>query len=219
VYRGLYGYVVNSLVIPERHVTNAVTAVNFDIRALDTLGEEFIMFTAVVGVFLLLRRLKDEAGDESKTRSEVIPPSSDATSALGLMLVGPLSAFGVYIIVHGQLTPGGGFQGGTILAAAPLLVYLAGSFERFKAVVGHHSFEIGEAIGAASYALLGVATMFAGAAFLENILPLGKVGSVLSGGMIPIIDAAVGLEVAGGFIVLLRTFLEERLEGGAEREE
>ena len=55
-YLGPYGDVVNAITVPERQITDAVTAVNFDIRGFDTLGEEFIMFVSVMGVALLLRK-------------------------------------------------------------------------------------------------------------------------------------------------------------------
>ena len=54
-YRGVYGSVLNRVSVPERHVTDVVTAVNFDYRGFDTLGEEFIFFAAVLGVVLILR--------------------------------------------------------------------------------------------------------------------------------------------------------------------
>lgn len=55
-YRGPYGDVINAVAVDERHVTNMATAVNFDYRAFDTLGEEYILFAAVTGLALLLRR-------------------------------------------------------------------------------------------------------------------------------------------------------------------
>ena len=72
-YHGPYGFVLNQVSVPERHITDVVTAVNFDYRGFDTLGEEFIFFAAVLGVALILRatarrsarphrRLRDRAG-------------------------------------------------------------------------------------------------------------------------------------------------------------
>ena len=52
-YRGPYGYTISNLGVFERHATDAVTTVNYDYRAFDTLGEEFILFTAVTGVMLM----------------------------------------------------------------------------------------------------------------------------------------------------------------------
>ena len=54
-YRGPYGYVLNRIGVPERHTTNVVGATVFDYRGFDTLGEEFILFIAVLGTVLLLR--------------------------------------------------------------------------------------------------------------------------------------------------------------------
>ena len=124
-YPGPYGDTVNALAQPERHVTNVVTAVNFDFRAMDTLGEELILFTSVMGVSMILRRLLKEKklGQEHSPPGKKNPPS-DADSGLTLPLVGMLTVFGIYVITHGQLTPGGGFQGGVLLATVPLLVFL-----------------------------------------------------------------------------------------------
>lgn len=213
-YRGPYGDILNAIAVPERHITDVVTGVNFDFRGFDTLGEEFIMFTSVAGVVLLLRRLKDERKQEEKdvAPERSIPPASDATRSFTLAIVGLLTLFGIYVVVHGQLTPGGGFQGGVILATAPLAVYLAGSFDDFKRITSQRLIEISEAAGAAGYAVIGLAAMAAGAAFLQNFIPQGVKGSVLSGGTIALIDLSVGLEVAAGFVMLLTAFLEETLE-------
>lgn len=248
-YRGPYGDVLNSVATYERHVTDIVTAVNFDYRGFDTLGEEFILFISVMGVTLLLRKeehnegggrgsqtdeedeqrqkrqsqSESEQADEAQERS--VPPPSDATRVLTLALVGPLVMFGIYVVAHGQLTPGGGFQGGVILATAPLLVYLAGSFHVFKRIISHRLVEVSDAVGAGGYALVGFAAMAYGGQFLQNVLPLGTTGTINSGGTIAVIDLAVGLEVAAGFVLLLNAFLEETLarrlggqhEGGGKR--
>jgi multicomponent Na+:H+ antiporter subunit B len=126
-----------------------------------------------------------------------------------LALVGATIVFGVYMVAHAHLTPGGGFQGGTILGGACLLVYLAIGYREFKALSPKLLLEVSEAAGAGGYALIGVATMLAGATFLQNVLPLGKTGELFSAGTIPLINLAVGLEVAGGFVLLFSEFLKE----------
>ncbi len=213
-YLGPYGDVLNAISVPARHITDVVTGVNFDFRGFDTLGEEFIMFTSVIGVVVLLRRLHDETVREGRDQVpwKQIPRASDATRSFALALVGLLVLFGVYVVVHGQLTPGGGFQGGVILATAPLIVYLAGSFRDFKRITSDTLVELTEAVGAGGYAVVGVASMVAGFAFLENFLPPGALHSVVSGGTVAVIDLSVGMEVAGGFVLLLNAFLEEMLE-------
>jgi multicomponent Na+:H+ antiporter subunit B len=220
-YRGPYGDVLNRVATYERHVTDIVTAVNFDYRGFDTLGEEFILFISVVGVTLLLRKGEHAAikrppesdrADEDEAAERRAPQPSDATRVLALSLVGPMVLFGIYVVTHGQLTPGGGFQGGVVLATAPLLVYLAGDFKTFKRIISHGLVEVTDGAGAGGYALIGVAGMAAGGLFLQNVAPLGTTGNVLSGGTIALIDLAVGLEVAAAFVLLLYAFLEETLE-------
>src|SRR5579872_5380538 len=113
-YRGPYGDVVNAITVPERHITDAVTAVNFDVRGFDTLGEEFILFASIMGTLLLMRRQEDEpAGDhEDHAPGRRIPHASDAVRVTSLLLVAPTALFGLYMVTHGQVSPGGGFQGG-----------------------------------------------------------------------------------------------------------
>ena len=218
-YRGPYGDVLNQVATFERHVTDVVTAVNFDYRGFDTLGEEFILFSSVLGAALLLRAQKKEKKEEGSAQREAdvareraVPLPSEAVRDLTIALVGPLVCFGLYIVLHGQLTPGGGFQGGVILATAPLLVYLAGDFEAFKKIASHHLVEVAEALGAAGYLAIGFAGMLAGGQYLRNVFPLGKTGEVFSSGTIFGISAATGLEVAAGFVLLLYVFLEQTLE-------
>ena len=215
-YRGPYGDVLNGVAVYERHVTDIVTAVNFDYRGFDTLGEEFILFVSVIGVIVLLRRQEHEGkgGEDGRTDPEEghAPAPSDAARALALALIGPVVAFGIYIVTHGQLTPGGGFQGGVILATAPLLIYLAGDFETFKRVTSHTLVEIAEAAGVAGFLAIGFAGLLIGQNFLQNVLPMGQTGNVNSGGTIPLISLTTGLEVAAGFVLLLYAFLEQTLE-------
>lgn len=218
-YRGPYGDVLNRVATYERHVTDVVTAVNFDYRGFDTLGEEFILFMSVIGGTVLLRRQRREEkregsdqnlADESPERQA--PELSDATRVLALGLVGPLVVFGLYIVAHGQLTPGGGFQGGVVLATAPLLVYLAGDLHKFKQITSHTLVEVGEALGAGGYLVIGLAGLILGGSYLRNVAALGTTGMINSGGTIALIDLATGLEVAAGFVLLLYAFLEQTLE-------
>ncbi|MFL5734861.1 MAG: MnhB domain-containing protein [Chloroflexia bacterium] len=213
-YRGPYGDVLNSVAPPERHVTDVVSAVNFDYRAIDTLGEEFILFASVIGVMLLLREhpdeVKEEIEDEQAERK--VPFPSDAVRVMSLLLIPPTVLFGVYIVTHGHLTPGGGFQGGAIIVSALALVYLAAGFKMFKRLIPHQLVDLGEGLGAGGFVIIGLAGIAAGATFLENVLPTGETGDVLSGGTIWLISVTTGLEVAAGLYLVIHTFLEKLLE-------
>src|SRR5579883_3186994 len=114
--RNRYAQQINSRAFAERNVTDAVTAVNFDYRGFDTVGEEFILLVSVLGSLLLLRMAEDRKEqilrDASAPWRDIGP--SDATRLWVLAMLAPKLAFGIYIVLHGQLTPGGGFQGGVI---------------------------------------------------------------------------------------------------------
>ncbi len=222
-YRGPYGDLLNQVAVYERHATDVVNAVTYDYRGFDTLGEEFILFASVTGVLLLLRKTGSEQerehAEKIRRAEQDKPLLSEAVRVMTLGMVGMMVIFGLYISLHGQLTPGGGFQGGVILASAPLLVYLAGNLEAFKRITTSPLLKIAEAIGAGGYAVVGLIAFFAGAAFLTNVIPLYQTGSVFSAGTIAVISALVGLEVAGGFVLLMHTFLREVLEDEEEKDE
>ncbi|MGH2734518.1 MAG: hydrogen gas-evolving membrane-bound hydrogenase subunit E, partial [Actinomycetota bacterium] len=116
VYNGPYGDLIVERALGERHAYNLVAAVTFDYRGFDTLGEEFILFAAVIGVALLLRAHRDEQEEAPEDESDERQPPrpSDASRLLGLALVPLTVLFGIYVVSHGHLSPGGGFQGGVV---------------------------------------------------------------------------------------------------------
>ena len=215
-----YGEAVNALSQPQRHVTDTITNLNFDVRGFDTLGEEFILFVSVMGSIVLLREDHDSKTarriDASTPQRAVEPP--DVVRVWTLAMTGPTVLFGIYMVIHGQLTPGGGFQGGVILATAPILIYLGENYDVFKRVTSNPVIEVVEALGAGGYAIIGAVGWLTGKWFLENVLPLGPQNdpNMLSGGTIPLINAAVGLEVAAGFTLLLAAFLQHAVGEGAD---
>jgi multicomponent Na+:H+ antiporter subunit B len=123
------------------------------------------------------------------------------------------TVFGFYIGLHGQLTPGGGFQAGVILATVPLLIYIAENAEAFRRITSHIAVELLDALGAASYALIGLSPLLFGLPLLTNILPLGTTGDVFSAGTIALISACVGVEVTAAFLLVAFTYLEEIVTG------
>ena len=213
VYNGPYGDVLNRVAVAERSATNVVAAVTFDYRGVDTMGEEYILFAAVLGVAILLRAQRDETEQppDEDAADRRAPGTSNAVRVIGLALVGPVVLFGIYVVAHGHLTPGGGFQGGVVLATGALLVYLSGEFVTLRRVSPEILTDTAESTGAAGYVAVGLLGLAAGATFLENVLPLGQPGQLLSAGTIPLLNLVVGVEVAGGFVLLLYEFLEQTL--------
>ena len=204
-YSRAYGLTLNHVAPTERQTSNVVASVVFDYRGLDTMGEEFILFTAVMGVALLLREPREKEKPEPED-----PVLGDAVRAGGIALAGVTLVLGLYVVAHGYISPGGGFQGGVVLAAAFLLVWLAGSFGAYKRLTPTRAIDVVEGVGAGSYVVIGLVALLLGHAFLHNLLPNGLSGKLSSGGSIPLLNWASGLEVAAAFVLLFTTFLDER---------
>ena len=218
-YRGPYGDVISGLAVYERHATDVVNAITYDYRGFDTLGEEFILFSAVVGVMLLLRPEKNQPPGQKSPALKDRATLSETVKVFATVMFGITVLFGIYIVTHGQLTPGGGFQGGVIIAAAPMLIYIAQDTEAFRRIVSHPLLELVEATGAAGYAVVGLVSLAIGAPFLTNILPLGQTGDVFSSGSIAVISALVGLEVAAAFLLTTFEYLREILSAEKDSED
>lgn len=197
-----------------RHATDIVTSLNFDLRAFDTLGEEFILFASVAGVALLLRHLRDEDEDLelSSTRSDhSFAGASDSLRVLSLILIPLFVSLAVYVTLHGALTPGGGFQAGVVGAAGPLVILLAGRYLALKRAAPEWALEALDSIGAAAYALIGLGGLIFAGVYLKNFLPLGSSGHLLSAGTMPLNSIAVGIEVTGAFLLTWTEFSDQAL--------
>jgi multicomponent Na+:H+ antiporter subunit B len=212
-YHGVYGLLLAKIAVPRTHATDIVTALNFDIRAFDTLGEEFILFASTAGVALLLRKLRHER-EQSDGRGPDRHVFADASSGLqfaSLALIPILITLGWYVVIHGAITPGGGFQGGVVLAAGPLAILLASRYLAMRRLAPGWALEASDAIGAAGYALIGLAGLVIASVYLKNFLPRGTPATLVSAGMIPINSVAVGLEVTGAFLLVWTEFLDQQL--------
>ncbi len=114
--------------------------------------------------------------------------------------------FGIYIILFGTVSPGGGFQGGVIVASAAVLIYLGYGYATAEQAVKAEVLRVTESLGAIIYVVLGFAGIFAGAVFCRNIFfDNGRIGDMISAGNITFMGYAVGLKVLTGigFLVLL----------------
>ena len=207
------GAVLNTLSVPQRHITDVVTAVNFTYRGVDTLAEEFIFFAAVTAVVLLLAPGNDEQADHASDAAtgRWVPQTSDAVRVLALALVGPTILFGLYIVAHGHLTPGGGFQGGVVLATGVLLVYLAGEYTHLHGLYPDTVVEGIELGGASAFVVIGLIGLAVGGTFLATWGPLGRIGQVNSAGNVPLLNLSVGAEIGAGFVLLLSAFLRQTI--------
>lgn len=170
---------------------NIVTSVVLAYRGLDTLGELTILFTAATAAGMVLGK--------APVRRERGGPAGFILRTGADMVFPFLILLGAYIILHGHLTPGGGFQGGAIIAAAffvPLLSRPESPFnERAVALV--------EGLAGAGFIAVGLLALAQGGAFLEPLFGTGALGEPLSAGSLPLLYLAVGLKVGAELAALL----------------
>lgn len=181
--------------------TNIVTAIIVTYRGLDTLGEVTVLFLTASIVGLVLARGRDEKPKQiltHKDAGELLNIGSRLLAPLILML-------GAYVFINGHLTPGGGFQGGAIIASGTLLMLLTDPVR----CMSHRLIAIIESISGLVFVALGIAGVVLAGGFLDNrILPLGELGSLFSAGAIPIIYSFVGLKVGAEFSSMLLSLSE-----------
>jgi len=205
-YPGPYGDLIANLVKPQRHMANAVSAVVFDYRAFDTLGEELLLFSAATAVALLLRDTR-----ESHVEDIVDATRSDALRAMGAVAAITGLVLALNVVAHGFLTPGGGFQGGVLLAAGFALVFLTLEYHSFARLTKSTYSEGLESVGAGGYVALGLVAFGFGLEFLENFYGKGVFGRLTSGGSAFLLNVASSLAVAGGFLVIFSEYLQENM--------
>ncbi len=177
---------------------NIVTAIVADYRSFDTLGEVSVLFVSSLGVALLLGGSKQKRLELNFHPNFMLRVGSRALFGIILMT-------GIYISIHGHLTPGGGFPGGTMIASSMLLLYLAD--DEFRAKI--KGFKMLESAAGSAYVVIGLLGLFLGSFFLENLLDNGVIGNLLSAGMIPIIYVLIGLKVGSEISGVIDNFLTE----------
>ena len=187
----LVGDAINAGAGPQVGAGNIVTAVVLAFRGFDTLLELTILFTAATVGGLVLGKPGPDARRD---------PDAGFILQAGADLFFPLLlVVGLYIILHGHLTPGGGFQGGVVLAAAFFIPVLA----RPGTTLDHHTVSLIEGLAGASFIFIGLLAMFDGEAFLTPMLDKGELGTLLSAGTLPLLYLAVGLKVGSELAGLL----------------
>ena len=179
---------------------NAVTSVVTFFRGIDTVGEVTVLFLATSGVSLML-------SDTQRTCDKVIKQESFILNTGSRLLLSVIVLFGVYIIVHGHLSPGGGFQGGVVIATAFLLLFLANPNMKLS----HSILTLGESLSGVTYVLVVLFGLFKMNILLGNFLPhpISEIGELVSGGIIPIIYILVGIKVGSEMSVIVEYFSKE----------
>ncbi len=195
---------------------NIVTSVVFDYRGFDTLGEASVLFIVVSAVAMLLFSIVKGGGlnERRLIGEDGFPVHITRIVSIGALLLLPIIiSFGAYLVIHGHLSPGGGFQGGAVMATGTALLIVSSYMTRnLQKVYGLFSFF--ESLGLTVFISLGFAGI--GTSFLFNFLSngdpafLGRVietgpnqGFLNSGGILPLLSLSVGLEVFCGISIIL----------------
>ncbi len=189
------------------HTANVVGAVNFDQRAIDTFGEETILIASTLGAVSLLRPSRDE----TVRRPPDLGHTLESTRLVGYLLLPLTLVLGADVVAHGAITPGGGFQGGVVLATGLHLLYVTGSYPALDRLRPLLPFRAAEASGAAAFGIIGALGLMGTGAFLGNTLPYGAFGQIFSSGTVQVLNLIVGLEVLGSMVVLIAAFFEQEI--------
>jgi multicomponent Na+:H+ antiporter subunit B len=161
-------------------------------RGFDTLGELSILFAAATAAGLVLGHRRADAPHD--------PPGGFILRSGADLLFPLLLVVGLYVIAHGHLTPGGGFQGGVILAAAFFVTVLA----RPERSLGHTVISVIEGLAGAAFILIGLWALVEDGEFLAPLLlESGTLGELISAGTLPLLSLAVGLKVGAELAGLL----------------
>jgi len=187
--------------VSELKSANTVTSIIVSFRGFDTLGEVTVLFLAASALGSVLFKKRHHVGERS-----ILLPASSIVSTGAKLLFPAIILLGVYVFIHGHLTPGGGFQGGTIIATGFLLMLIA--YRNFS--ISHNVLSVIESLAGILFVVIGLLGFMNGGTFLQNFMPTGSLNNLFSGGIIPIIYILVGFKVATELTGLIYTILHEK---------
>ncbi len=185
---------------------NLVSGIYLNYRLYDSLFELLVFSMAVLGVRFYLD------AHEGNKPSVAIVAESPVVRVAADMIFGPILLIGVYLVIFGHLSPGGGFSGGAVGGTALLLCATALSAEVVARRFHEQSLEKIEWAILLIIFILGISPIFFGYAALTDFLPVGEAGTMLSGGTIPIYNVLIGVKVFIGTWVVIYSFVRHRGE-------
>ncbi|MBL4907544.1 MAG: DUF4040 domain-containing protein, partial [Sneathiella sp.] len=188
-------------------VPNMVTSILASYRGYDTFGETTVIFTAGIGVLLILSQMRRRREDEEEAEEELETPDESSTINNGSQVGSPhdliphvvakllipfILLFAFYVQFHGDFGPGGGFQAGVILAAGFILYSLVFGLHLTKRLLSVRVVECFLAFGVVLYGGVGVVSMMNGGNFLDyNVLASNPVAGQHLG--ILLVELGVGI--------------------------
>lgn len=182
--------------IEETGAVNAVTGMILDYRAFDTFGESCVLFIAAACVLILLRDDKTDTTAMAIENEKYEPKSDSILQASAKILFPAIMLFGIYILVNGHLSPGGGFSGGAIMGAGLILHVNAFGYKKTQKFFTEKTYKRITVCALSFYCFAKSYSFFTGANHIESIIPLGTPGAIISSGLILPLNICVGLVVA-----------------------
>lgn len=188
--------------LQETGAVNIISGIILDYRAFDTLGESHVLFTALICVMILLQRdkknMRSEFEDYYTIRNDRFHElyGDPVMHGVGSLLVPSIILYGIYVLLNGQISPGGGFSGGAVIGAGLIIFASAFGLLKVDRFMTRKLFSWIAFCSLSFYSFAKGYVFFTGANGLENHIPKGTPGAILSGGLILPLDIAVGLVVA-----------------------
>jgi len=170
---------------------NIVAGMILNYRAFDTFGETCVLFIATTCVMVLLMQ------KEKKLNDRRFEPKNDVIlQRVAFVLVPIIFIFGIYVILNGHISPGGGFSGGAIIGAGMVLYVSAYGFDKMQKFFNEKTYEVVKVTALCTYCLVISYYIFMGANNYDNHISLGTAGMIFSAGIILWLNIFVGIEVA-----------------------
>ena len=186
--------------LKETGAVNIVAGMILDYRAFDTFGESNVLFIATCTVLILLRsdakKDRKKAEQEAKRESFYEPAADSILQMITLLLFPVIMIFGIYIVLNGHISPGGGFSGGAVLGAGLILYSNAFGFEKLNRFFTEKTYKWISFSALTFYCLAKSYSFFTGANHLKSGIPLGTPGAIISSGLILPLNICVGMVVA-----------------------
>ena len=187
--------------VEETGAVNAVAGMILDYRAFDTFGESTVLFAATMSVVLLLRGA-DRKGTKAPREGDRI------LNQMGRIILPAVMMYGIYVVLNGHLSPGGGFSGGTVLGCGLILGALILGEERMEQLLPHERLTQLSVGCLLAYGLMKGYSFLTGANHIGWEIPKGTPGAIFSAGFILPLNICVGIIVACTMYTFYTLFIE-----------
>ena len=183
--------------IQDTGAVNIVTGMILNYRAFDTFGETCVLFIATTCVMVLLMKEEEKIRADKSLNDRLYEPKNDVIlQNVAFVLVPIVFIFGIYVILNGHLSPGGGFSGGAMIGAGMILYVSAYGFDKMQKFFNEKTYKVVKVAALCTYCVVITYYLFMGANDFNNHISLGVPGMIFSAGIILWLNIFVGIEVA-----------------------